>query len=343
MIIPPLSTTAIGSLPHTTVDEAIDRAFSVDFPFLPQLPMKDPREFMLPAATEGVPGIVRDEAGMITLDLAAWKKGRAKYDDLLLDALEKDKIDGFLPSESFAAALTPFLRRLRDSGAKQAKVQIAGPLTVQWTLRTTEGHVPPAPALTQVSRTILARSLALAKAVAETGAEPMLFFDEPGLYAFSRQQPGHIVMLQELRINTMALRKYGAKVGLHCCSDADWGALLGVGLDVLAIDAKLSLRSLLKAGETLVTFVNMGGRLALGVIPTNQGEMEPVDVLFGRLTEHLSTLEQYFPTRASIMENILGRSLLTPACGLALLTPGEADRVLEQLRAFQRAYRTARS
>src|SRR5688572_12389843 len=110
--IPPLTTTAIGSLPHHTVEEALDRAFSVDFPFLPQLPMKDAREYMLPAATEGVPGIVLDESGMILLDLAAWKKGRAKYDDILHSAIEKEDLDAFLPSEPYAAALAPFLRRL---------------------------------------------------------------------------------------------------------------------------------------------------------------------------------------------------------------------------------------
>ena len=102
-----------------------------------------------------------------------------------------------------------------------------------------------------------------AVALSIAGAAPMFFVDEPGLYAFSRNQPGHIVMLQELRILIMALKKRGARVGLHCCSDADWGALMGLGLDLLGIDARLSLRSLLQAGEALVTFVSMGGRFTL--------------------------------------------------------------------------------
>jgi hypothetical protein len=340
----PLTTTGIGSLPQRDVASALDEAFRVDLPYLPQLPIRDPREFMLAQALEGMPGVVVDEQGMVELELTAWKKGRAAYEDRLALALESDKPEPFLSSGPYAAALEPFLHRVRAEARPLAKAQIAGPMTVQWSLRTTDHQVPPAAALTHVSHTILARSLALARAVRSTGAEPVIFLDEPGLYAFSRSQPGHIVLLQELRINVMALKKAGARVGLHCCSDADWGAFLGLGLDILAIDVRLSLSSLLKAGEALVTFVSMGGRLALGVIPTGQHEEAPsVEILLEDMNRRLSTLEEYFPTRASILDSILGRSLLTPACGLALLGATEARRIVDQLDAFRGAYRASRA
>jgi hypothetical protein len=340
---PPLTTTGIGSLPHKTVEEALRESFRVDVPYLPELPMRDPREYMLPHATELIPGMTHDEQGMIALDIEKWKKARGAFDDKLHAAIEGNRFDLFLPSEAHQMALWPFLETLKRDQIKAAKVQIAGPLTVQWSLRTTSGEFPPAGAFTHVTRTILARTLALTQAVQATGAQPIVFFDEPGLYAFSRSQPRHLMMLQELRINVMALKKRGAIVGLHCCSDADWGALMGVGLDVLAIDAKLSLGSLLKAGDSLVTFVSMGGRLALGVIPTNEGERSSVDELLAGLTHHLSTLESYFPTRASIFEHILAKSLLTPACGLALKSEREAESIIDQLKAFRRAYAGAKS
>jgi hypothetical protein len=341
--LPPLTTTGIGSLPHRSVDAAMRQAFRVDVPYLPELPMRDPREFMLAHATEGIPGIVSDAEGMIALDLDAWKKGRGVFDDTLHAALDENALEPFLPSRTHQAALDPFVDIVAKQSVRFAKVQLAGPLTVQWSLTTTTGEVPPAAALTHVSRTVLARSLALAERVTQAGAKPLVFFDEPGLYAFSRSQPRHLLMMQELRINVMALKKRGASVGLHCCSDADWGTLMGLGLDVLAIDTKLSLRSLLKAGETLVTFTAMGGRLALGVIPTNHGEQISVPELLEGMSDQLTVLEQYFPTRASIFEHILSRSLLTPACGLALKTEHEAERVIDQLDDFRRAYRTSRA
>lgn len=341
--LPPLTTTGIGSLPHTNVDDALREAFRVDVPYLPELPMRDAKEFMLAHATEGIPGFVADREGMVAVDLEKWKKGRGVFDDKLHAAIEGNRLDLFLPSENAQAALWPFLERLKRENRKIAKVQIAGPMTVQWSLRTTSGEVPPAAVHSHVSKTILARTLALTQAVQATGAKPVVFFDEPGLYAFSRQQPRHLLMMQELRINSMALKKRGAAVGLHCCSDADWGTLLGVGLDVLAIDAKLSLRSLLKQGDTLVTFVSMGGRLALGVIPTNTSEGEDVGIseLVTGLKDSLATLEQYFPTRASILEHILLRSLLTPACGLALKSERDAEAVIDRLDDFRRAYKAA--
>ena len=84
----------------------------------------------------------------------------------------------------------------------------------------------------------MAKSLALAEAIQEAGAKPILFLDEPGLYAFSSRQPNHIVLLQELKIIIMALHKREVEVGLHCCSDADWHALMELELDILAIDAQ---------------------------------------------------------------------------------------------------------
>jgi hypothetical protein len=341
--MPRLSTTGIGSLPHREIGPALDEAFRVDVPYLPQLPLRDPREFMLPQALEGVPGVISDAEGMVALDLAGWKKGRGAYDDKLHGALEGGRLEAFLPSGDHAAALEPFLHRVRTQEVPVAKVQLAGPMTVQWSLRTTDGQFPPAAALTQISRTILARSLALVRALRATGAEPVCFLDEPGLYAFSSAQPGHIMMREELRINLMALKKEGARVGLHCCSDADWGSLMSLGLDILALDVRLSLPTLLKAGAALVTYVAMGGRLALGVIPTDQGESAPAEDLLEDMKRGLATLESYFPTRASILENILGQSILTPACGLAFLSEGDARRVVDQLETFRKVYRASRT
>ncbi|MFO0723965.1 MAG: hypothetical protein U1E65_09300 [Myxococcota bacterium] len=342
LAIPSLATTGVGSLPHKTVSAGLEQAFRVDVPYLPQLPLRDPREFMLPQALEGMPGVVADEQGAVVLDVETWKKGRAKYDDKLYLALEKDDLREFLPSADYLAAWEPFLARVRDEARPVAKIQLAGPMTLQWTLRTADGQIPPAGALTHVSRTVLARALAMADALSIAGAAPMFFVDEPGLYAFSRNQPGHIVMLQELRILIMALKKRGARVGLHCCSDADWGALMGLGLDLLGIDARLSLRSLLQAGEALVTFVSMGGRLALGVIPTShRDEVVEPQALLADMQAELKSLEQYFPTRSAIFETILGRSMLTPACGMAFLSEPEASSIAQQLADFRALYRGA--
>ncbi len=337
--LPSLATTGIGSLPFKDVPRAIEQSFRVDLPYLPQLPQRDPREFMLAQALEGMPGLIAEDNGALLLDPDAWRRGRASWDDALYDALTKNDVRAFMPTASYVSCWEPFLARVRDQKVPRAKAQIAGPMTLQWTLRTPSGAIPPAGALEHVTRTILARSLAMVDAVKAAGAEPIIFLDEPGMYAFSRGQPGHVVMLQELRINVMALKKRGARVGIHCCSDADWGAIIGLGADFVALDVRLSLPSMLKAGEALVTWVAMGGRLALGVIPTPQRdeEVRAVDIL-EEMREQLAKLEQYFPTRASIFENILHKSVLTPACGLAFVSEHQAVAVIDELDRFRALY-----
>ncbi|MFY0579613.1 hypothetical protein ACN28S_40015 [Cystobacter fuscus] len=75
-LLPTHATTAIGSLPYTGLEPALRTAFALDIPFLPQLPVGRPAEFMIPQALEGLPGLGFDESGRCTVDLAAWSAGR---------------------------------------------------------------------------------------------------------------------------------------------------------------------------------------------------------------------------------------------------------------------------
>ena len=203
----PLSTTGIGSLPHTSIEEALHLAFRLDIPYVPQLPKKSHKEFMLAHALDGMPGILCDSQGMVTIDMPAWRKGYLKYSERLHVALEEGDASDFLPSEHSHCALRPFLAKIKEEQKERAKVQIAGPMTLQWSLRTTEGKFPPPPVMAQVARTILAKSLALCQAIESSGSQPIIFLDEPGLYAFSSQQPNHLVMMQELKILVLTLQK----------------------------------------------------------------------------------------------------------------------------------------
>src|SRR5689334_4029468 len=73
--IPGHLTTGIGSLPHHNVDSAIEFAFRFGLPFLPQIPIRHPGEFMLPQALDGLPGMSFDADGFVTVDLIAWESG----------------------------------------------------------------------------------------------------------------------------------------------------------------------------------------------------------------------------------------------------------------------------
>ena len=328
-VLPPLATSSIGSLPHTQLELALQQALLVDVPAAPQLPRRDPAEYMVPQALDGLPGLRGAEPdGSATLDAAEWTRGAAIFDARLERALEKGEgRESFLPTAASWQALRPFLWEVEQRKLSFAKVQIAGPLTLRWSLRLSDGAPlstsPDVQAIeTQIVRLVLARALAMARKVRDAGAAPIVFLDEPGLYAYDRRDPRHLVALQELRVLVLALKREGALVGVHCCGNTDWGALLGLGFDIVSLDARLSLTPLLATGA-FAQFHEEGGTLALGIVPTDFSATDDV----GELCDL---------ARVLLPEAPLKRAMLTPACGLALRSVQDAEHIFEQLRVAQR-------
>ncbi len=326
---PPLATTGIGSLPHTQLELAIQAAFQVDIPYAPQLPRQNPAEFMIAQAIEGLPGLVVDAEGNASIDVAAWQPRTRELADALNAAID-GRDARFEPTLEAYRAWKPFLWEIENRKLAFAKAQLAGPATVRWAVKSTDGRtLAQVPELdVQVHRLLLARLLTMSRAIRSAGAEPILFLDEPGLYALDRGDANHLVMLQELRLLVLALRKAGALVGLHCCGNTDWDAVLGLGLDIVSMDARLSLGHLLQQQAACETFIAAGGRLAIGIVPTNLET--PYDL--PRLVED---------TRSALAaaKVPLDRCLLTPACGLAMRTVPDAEKTFADLRTAQRLLR----
>jgi hypothetical protein len=334
-LLPACATTGIGSLPHTQVELGLQAALAMDIPFLPQLPLHHPSEFMLPAALEGLPGLRYDEDGMCTVDLAAWEAGRQAFEARLEEALSSGQLQAFEPTLEGSRAWRPFLWEVENRKLALAKAQLAGPFTVRLVARTSEGGVTlDVPGLDQaIYRLVMARSLAMVKALRRAGTTPLFFLDEPGLYAFQRSQPRHLLALQELKLLVLALHREGALVGIHCCGNTDWGALLDVQPDVLSLDVRLSLDAMLEEKEALGRFLASGATLSLGIIPTDLTSTYDV----AELTESVeASLRAALPKGRSFTQ-VLTHVLLTPACGLAMRTVADAERIQRELRAAQRS------
>lgn len=333
-LIPPCATTGIGSLPHTQVELGLQVALALDIPFLPQLPRRHPSEFMIPAALEGLPGLRYDEDGMCTVDLAEWEAGRQAFEAKLEEALASGQLEAFEPTMEGCRAWRPFLWEVEHRKLALAKAHLAGPFTVRSVARTSDGTAPlEVPGLDQTMyRLVMARSLAMVKALRRANTTPIFFLDEPGLFAFQRSQPRHLLAMQELRLLVLALRKEGALVGIHCCGNTDWAALLDVQPDLLSLDVRLSLDAVLEETVALTRFLNAGATLCLGIIPTDLTSTYDVKELAESVE---ASLKAALPPGWSFTQ-ALSHVLLSPACGLAMRSIADTERILDELRAAQR-------
>lgn len=336
-LLPACATTGIGSLPHTQLELALQMALQVDVPYLPQLPAGNASELMIPAALDGLPGLGFDPEGMVTIDLEQWRAGRDAFGERIERALQSEDLAAFEPSVTACRAWKPFLWEVEHRKLALSKVQIAGPATVRWVAKTSDGT--PAAQIAeldrQIFRLLLAKSLALVKALRRVGSTPILFLDEPGLYALDLRDPSHLVVLQELKMLVLAVQREGALVGLHCCSNTHWPSVLGLGLDLLSLDVRLSLDAVVEDAKAFDSFVASGAALSLGIVPTNLESNYVVKDLVDSVDATLrATLRN--PARYSAL---MRRCVLTPACGLALRKVTDAEKVFEDLREAQKYLR----
>lgn len=323
--------TGIGSLPHHNVDAALEYAFRFDIAYLPQIPIRNPNEFMIAQALEKLPGLVPQDDGTCLVDVEQWQKGKNSLEKELAYAFKTQDYKYFVPTLDYCACWKGFLWEVSEQKRAFAKVQLTGPITAQLATQLTDGQpVDSTPELsTQIVKLIHARASAMVEQLKKQGTQTLLFLDEPGLYAFSSKNPKHSLALQDLKLLVTSLRKQGAFVGLHCCSNTDWRAILELGLNLLSFDVKLSLDMVLPHATQ---FLEAGNRFALGVIPTNLGQNQyDLNILYDelktKLHSHLSS---------SLAEQTLEHCFLTPACGLALKSTAEAEAILSELKQFQR-------
>ncbi|MCX8031526.1 MAG: hypothetical protein N3A59_08130, partial [Thermodesulfovibrionales bacterium] len=107
-IIPPFSTTGIGSLPHRNSYDACELILrSVDIPFWPQLPNLSFREYMITQFSEGMPFVKMNEQ-----DNSLWviRDGSDELDRFYESYNEKTKI---AISEDYAAGLHAFMKLIK--------------------------------------------------------------------------------------------------------------------------------------------------------------------------------------------------------------------------------------
>jgi methionine synthase II (cobalamin-independent) len=324
--------TGIGSLPLLDPDAAaaLSLRHLPEAPIWPQLPKLGFREHMGGQYSEGLPGLVVDEARErfwfdTTRDLTP------ELERFFQHYIDQD-LAHFAISERYAAGLYAFLRALggkAPAGVRFLKGHVTGPLTAGLSYKDAAGRdiVHNELLFDAVVKNLALKAAWQVQLLGACGRPVIVFIDEPAMEtlgsAFSACAPE--LVAEKLEEIIAAIHERGGIAGIHCCGNADWPLIFGTHVDIVNFDAFGYLdRVLLYPGE-IRAFVERGGALAWGIVPTSGAAgSESADAMIARLESGVARLVDAGIPRATLLR----QSLITPSCGLGSLTPAEAEAVL---------------
>jgi hypothetical protein len=329
--------TGIGSVPFLDIQKTCCDIFRLfpDAPFWPQFVRRSLREDMNIQSSEGLPLLEIDhERRSLVLGQTSDKERQliSFYDHFLAD-----DVDHFAISREFAPGLYTLLELLEEEpekGDRFIKGQCAGPVTFASGVPGPDGKpVIHSPELLEAYTQGLAiKALWQARKLSRSGRKPILFLDEPSLSgfgsAFSSLEREEVVRLLRIVIDYLKQHYAELLIGIHCCGNTDWGMVLEAGPDIVDFDAFSYLDYFLLYPKEIAAFINNGGFIAWGVVPTADFTgKETVASLLLILKKGFQTLESWgFPA-----ETVASCSILTPSCGMGTMSPETAESALSLL------------
>jgi methionine synthase II (cobalamin-independent) len=308
VVLPPGVATGIGSLPHRELGAAVEFVLRTapQLPYVPTLPRRHPAEGMLAQLAVGVPGVGIDETGGLVI-----RPGAVQLDTVTAD-LDHPAYGG----------LQAFLAEARGRRG-EVKWQITGPLTFGVAL--VAGGVEAELAFEVAGQAVAAHGAAIAAALRDAMPDcaQTVFLDEP---SFASVMEPDFPLAPDIAIDlvsgSLAQLQSSATVGVHCCGAGDWAAILATGPAVLSLPVQPGLA---RVSGYLSSFLEGGGRIAWGVVPTDS----PVGVSPDRYWENLVKLWCELVQAGCDAVALRTQALVTPACGLALHDEAQAERIAE--------------
>lgn len=337
--------TGIGSLPHVDPAAAVSAVLAAlpECPFWPQLPKLGPQEGMTLQYAANFPGL-RHDKGSLFIDTG--DEGRAELVAFFEQVLGGDEAAFGLPEER-SKGFPAFLAAL-DAGsgasAKYLKCHVTGPVTLASALKDAKGReiTFDAEFCEAVSMLLAANARWQMERLARYGKPLIVFIDEPVMEVYgSAYSP-----LDEATVRGLwqplleAVLEAGALSGIHVCGNTDWSLLFDSGADIVNFDAYHFLDRLTLYPKEAKRFLEEGGVLAWGVVPTSEkAEGESAEGLLERIEEGMRRFEEGGIPRELLVE----RALITPSCGMGGLDEPLTARILgllaETSRLFKEKYK----
>lgn len=332
----------IGSVPLQDHSQAARMIFdhTPEVPIWPQLPHYKV-EGMIPQFIPGFPGVtVEDEKLFVDSEGENFDmEFLAFFEEYLMVTegggdLEKSR---FALTEDVARGFFEFLSVAREKrdGLYALKGQLTGPITFCTGVVDRSGR---AIFYNEQLRDAAVKMISLkgqyqARKMAEICPTPIVFFDEPGLAGFGSS--AFITITGEdivscLKESFAGVKKENGLTGVHVCANTEWSLLFEAGVDVVSYDAYSFFDKFILYPEQLKAFVDRGGILATGIVPTN-GELidtATTEELVKKWFEQCEALQGIGIDKGTVFR----QSFITPSCGTGTVTPDQARKVMELTR-----------
>lgn len=327
--------TGIGSLPWTDTDSTCKKVLEYlpDIPFWPQLVQRSPFEDMNIQYTEGLPLLkVDDKKKTITALTDNMEEGLLEFYNHYLS----DDTDYFRISREFAPGLYKQVELVSaepDIFGDFIKGHSTGPVTFNASVKDSEGKsiIGNPDLLEAYTKGLAIKALWQVRELEKTGKKVIIFLDEPYLSgfgsAFSPIERHEVINLLKEIIDYLK-EKSDCLVGIHCCGNTDWSMIVDSGPDIINFDAFSFLDYFLLYPDDLKRFMDKGGIIAWGIVPTGDsaGKGGPEEFLL-RLNSGIENLCSLGLDRAVIG----AQSILTPACGMGTMDEPATETVLKLL------------
>ncbi len=327
-------TTAIGSFWHKNPDEAVSSILeSVDIPCWPQLPQRSFKENMYVQFSESIPALViNEEERKIFID-----SGRVQDEDVavIYEKYLAGSSEYFSLGRDYASGFYEFISQLEKRGNSfpYLKGQVTGPAS--FLLTVTDENKKPLIYNSQLAdclvKVLTMKARWQAKKLKKNHSGVIIFIDEPYLVSigsgYVNLNPQELAHYIDEVIE--GIHKEGALAGIHCCGNTDWGFLTRTKTDIVNFDAYGFVDSLLLYPEEIRAFLERGGAIAWGIVPTGSDikNISPEDLI-----EKLNSTFNSLKAKGIDRKLISGHSLISPSCGLGSLDAEKGKTILKYAR-----------
>lgn len=336
-----LQALAIGSLPHNTVESAMEvvkKDFS-EIPFYPQLSNINRNEDMTIQFLEGLPSFlpsnesfeIDTESEKFFEDLESFF---TDYEEIIADT-DTEILEKYAISKDFSSTFPEFEKIIKNTKPQYAKAQIIGPFTLAAMLTDQNGINA---IFDETLREIVVKLLTLKvlwqiKHIKQANPTtiPIIFMDEPtlsqlGTSAYLTISEKDVVdMLAEI---SEIIHQNGGISAIHCCGKCDWTILIKAKADIINFDAFAFSEHLGLFAQEIDKFLQDGGKLAWGLVPTLDVEALK-NITLADLIKDFGQGIKYLTNKGIDEKLIIDNSLITSSCGAGSLSVELAQKAMD--------------